>query len=401
VTGGAALAVLAACAVLTAAGVGLRLLWRRWWSDYVSERTTLFQPAILMAIANEESKKLGPPFSDARRPGDWNIVEDALFQWSKGLRGFALQGFCRIYEENGFTDAERLRLKSLFWKRRAAAAQRLGQMLCTKAIPELLTALGDSSPEVRRLASWALANMGQSVPGVKESAGRPETEAGMPLQQGAMISGRFLWDSGEPVQISEREESAYLLHETGGMTGTVQSLVRKGPGGRAAEAVSHTATYRTGYEVRVQNTRQAVSLKAVLKQAVGGYYSVTVRRRDGIPLADGCRTENVDFVFPRYADPDDQVSVQGELRCPAEMPSGYKKTDTPAARVVLESADGEFHTEYLSYAETKTYRLHDVPPGRCRLHASFAAFHYEGELEVRESQPMTFHIPLRPGLGAA
>jgi hypothetical protein len=90
----------------------VRALLRFAWQRYAEKREEIFQPAILMAIANESFRTLGSPFSDARRIGDWTIVEEAVLKWSKGLRGFARAAFTQICEQNGFAEFERGRLKS-------------------------------------------------------------------------------------------------------------------------------------------------------------------------------------------------------------------------------------------------------------------------------------------------
>ncbi|MFA5138819.1 MAG: HEAT repeat domain-containing protein [Elusimicrobiota bacterium] len=377
-------------AVLLAAGViGGRVAW----SKYSEKRETEFQPLILMAIANEAFRKLGPPFPDQLKPGDWAIMENALFKWSKGLRGFALKAFCQIYEQNGFGEAQRQALASVSSSTRARAAQRLGQMLYLKAVPDLLARLEDRSVEVRRLSSWALANMGHSdAPGHFVTAPKPQERLNLPPDRGASVSGRFYWENGDPIVITEEQESAYLMHKPGGLSGMVKNMARPAPGGRTTDD-NISKTYNTEYVLPWVSSRSPTVVKAMLAQPVEGYYAVTYRRRANVPVRDGCMTENIDFVFPRFANADDRVSVVGTLSFPASADRRHM-AEVHTTQVTLESEKGEPMFGCLEGGAAKAFRVHDVPPGKYKLVAEAGPFAYAGVLDVTETQPISVKLDL-------
>lgn len=390
---GKVLAVIGGCvAALVLIAFASRKIGLRMWERYAEKRSELFQPAILMAIANPASKQLGPPFSDSRRIGDWTIMEEALLTWSKGLRGFALQGFCRIFDENGFGEATRTGLKSFRAAVRAKAARRLGRMLYYKAVPDLIEALEDSSPEVGRMASWALANMGQSdAPGRIVTAPPPkEQEEAAEFREGS-ASGRLYWEDGEHIEIADKQETAYLMRKPGGLAASVRNLPPPGAGRRAGGAWK---TYNSEYILHWLNPRFPAVIAAVLRQSVEDYYVVTLRIRKNIPLRAGCVTENIDFIFPRYTGSEDRISVVGTLVYP-ELPDGAPKRGKPGVHVALQAAAGQFRIEFICFHDAGTYRLHDVPAGKYKLKVVAGGFGYEGALEVTDTQPMSHNIALR------
>ena len=377
-------------AVLIAAGI---IGGRAAWTQYSEKRETEFQPLILMAIANEAFRKLGPPFPDALKPGDWTIMETALFKWSKGLRGFALKAFCQIYEENGFGEAQRQALASVSSRTRGRAAQRLGQMLYLKAVPDLLHRLEDRSVEVRRLSSWALANMGHSdSPGHFVTAPKPQERGDMPPDRGAAVSGRFYWENGDPIVITEQQESAYLMRKPGGLSGTVKNMARPTPGGRTTDD-NISKTYNTEYVLPWVSSRYPTVVKAVLSQPVGDYYAVTFRKRANVSVRDGCMTENIDFVFPHFSNSDDRVSVVGKLTFPASA-DRRQMAEVQKTQATLESEKGEPLFGSLAFGTAQAFRLHDVPPGKYKLVVEAGPFAYTGGLELSETQPMGVKLEL-------
>lgn len=397
-------AILAALGGLAVLGGILFFYGRRRWARYVEERETLYQPLLLMAIANEEGGKLGPPFDGERRLGDWTIVENALFNWSESLTGFSHKGFRRIFDLNGFGEYERGRLESLFPSVRAQAAHRLGKMIYFKAIPDLLPMLRDRSAEVRRRVSWSLAKMGQSdATGLFVTSSRPDIVVEDAGKSTGAITGRFLWEDGEPIVIGNKEETDYLIHREGGMHGDVRNMPITGYGGRELKGGAWQ-TYTKEY--RLQNippTRPAV-VKSVLKQGVGKYYVVLHRQRESITVRAGSLTQNVDFVFPRIKDPDDRASVVGKLIYSGVLKPGYSDGSTGGrvkAVVYLRGERSGFYSGYLSFWELDSYRLHEVPGGRYHIKATVAAYEYTGIVVIPDAQPHTLDLTLtlaaRPG----
>jgi len=356
-----------------------------------------YQPMILMAIANEISKSLGPVFLRERRIGDWSIVERSLLDWSKDMRGFALRGFCKIFEENGFGEYERKRLRSFFPRTRADAARRLGRMLYTPAIPDLLRSMNESSRAVREAASWSLAKMGQSPAArAQVTSSEPQDVSGAVPGLGGSVSGRFFWDDGKPIVIEERQQTAYLLRQPGGMAASVENVAVRRADGKVT-AATRRFTYRDGYRLDGMNPRYPMTLKATLKQCVEDYYVILESRRSGVQVKHSCVTMNVDFVFPRLSGPEDRVSMRGHLLYPEKFPDGYRRQDAPGASVVLQAEDGR-RIEYLSYQEVRSYRLHEVPPGKYVLQAKYGPFSCRGTLTVPEQQPYERNLQLKPGL---
>jgi len=380
-------------AVLGGLAFALYRLSRRWWERYAAQREEIYQPAILMAIANEAFRTLGSPFSDARRAGDWLIVEGLVLKWAKGQRGFAQSAFSQIYEQNGFAEYRRAKLGSLRASERVEAARRLGLMLYMKAVPDLLTALRDRSPEVRRTASWALANMGQSDSASKVvTTAQPLAEQGSARRKGGSVTGRFYWEDGDRIHVSTDQETAYLMRRAGGMSGGVRNKPRTTRDGRVLDdAVGES--YYSEYRLNWIDSRFPASIRAVLKQPVEDYYVVTYRDRDNVVLSEGCLTENIDFVFPRYGGPDDRLSVKGRLIVPSG--GARPRGKTPEACVSLRGEGSPFCSEYRSFTARTSYRLHDVPPGKYHLRADCGEFFYEGSIEVSQTQPMVLDLTLK------
>lgn len=154
--------ILLSLVLVLAIGLVITKFLRQIWAKYSSSRGTFYLPLILQAIAGETDAFSASLFRAKRRFGDWKIVELEILKWSGSIRGFGHKKLCRIFEETGFADYEIRRLKSFRWWIRAQAAQRLGQMLCSKASPALEQVLEDRSFEVRLTASWALAKLGDS-----------------------------------------------------------------------------------------------------------------------------------------------------------------------------------------------------------------------------------------------
>ncbi|OGR46012.1 MAG: hypothetical protein A2X37_09505 [Elusimicrobia bacterium GWA2_66_18] len=134
---------------------------RQAWAAYSEKREAFYLPLILQAVTREAGAIPQSVFGAGRRIGDWRIVENSLFKWSKSMSGFGLEGLYLIFQQEGFADYEIRRLQSPRWWVRAQAARRLGQMLCVKAIPSLIRTLRDPSLEVRLVAVRALGHMGE------------------------------------------------------------------------------------------------------------------------------------------------------------------------------------------------------------------------------------------------
>jgi hypothetical protein len=389
--------VFAVFSVLAAGGAVLFFFGRKWWAGYVEERETLYQPHILMAIADEEGGRLGPIFHEERRMGDWTIVENALFKWSAEMTGFARQGFCRIFDKNGFGDVERDRLSSLRASTRARAARRIGRMVYFPAIGTLLPLLNDRSPEVRRNVSWALAKLGQAdATGMVVTSQAPETVREASGESTGTIVGRFLWEDGTPLIIGNDEETNYLVHKVGGLDGDARIMPGPLPGGNMDQG-GPWKTYHDGFRLTGARPGRPAGMQAVLKQGVEDYYAVLHRRRENIRVEPGSVTENVDFVFPRFKDPDDRLSVKGVLELPEELPESFRGVRLKT--VVSLRGERGFYSGYMSYKRLTEFRIHDVPPGKYKIRAVVAAFVYEGELTVGQSQPLiqdlTLNVPRR------
>ena len=364
---------------LLGAAVTVFLLWQLGkfgWRRYAAAREEVYQPIILMAIAMEMMRRLGPPFSEGRRLGDWTIVEDAVVKWSKGLRGYARKAFCDIFEQNGFGEYEARRLHSLSRGARAEAARRLGQMLAFKAAPDLLQALEDPCAEVRRTASWALANMSQCDEALRlATTGKPRICKDEDLGRNGAVSGRFYWDDGEPV--------------IGCVGGNVQSMGSLG-------SESPRAPYEdSGYRLNGVSAGAPAALRAKLRQFVGDYSVVVYRTRENVLVRMGYITEHIDFVFPKYLSPDDRISIMGKLVVPAPPKEDPARNRIPEAWVSIHSRDASFGMEYRSCEAVSSYRLHDVPPGDYHIRAAFGEYSYEAPLKVSQTQPMVLDLTLK------
>lgn len=388
--------ILSILALMVVGGVLIFFLRRR-WVLYVESRETLYQPLILMAIADEEGGKLGPPFDGGRRIGDWLIVENALFKWSKDLAGFGHKGFCRIFEKNDFGEYERDQLGNLLASRRATAAQRLGHMFYFKAIPNLLPLLKDRSSEVQRMASWALAKIGQAdSSGLYVTSSRPMTVREASGESVASIRGRFLWEDGSHIIIGDKEETDYLVHRVGGMHADVRNMPISVGQGREIRGGSWR-TYSKEYLLTNVTTLHSATVKAVLKQSVGEYYAVLHQQRENISVQAGSVTENIDFVLPKIKNPDDRISVVGRLIYSDNIEPGYHSASTHGrakAVVSLRSLESSRYSGYLSYKQLKDYRLHDVPAGRYNIKAVISDWVYEGIVDIPAAQPFTLDLTL-------
>lgn len=362
------------------------------WALYVERRETFYQPHILMAIADEDDGRLGEPFKSGRRIGDWRIVENILFEWSTDLSGFARKGFERIFAKNGFGEYERDRLGGVFARTRVDAAWRLGRMVYVKAAPDLLPLLKDRSSEVRRMASWALAKLGQSEVSIgRATSPLPEAVAETAGKSSGTISGHFLWEDGAHIVIGDEEETNYLVHRKGGMHGDVKNMPIVTPGGRKVEG-GRWRTYGTQFRLLNIDPTYTATVKAVFKQSIDDYYAVVHRQRGGIRTSAGCETSSVDFAFPRFKSPEDRLSVTGVLLLARGNPSGI--TGREKAVVSLRKMEDAFYAGYLSFYRLGEYRLHDVPPGRYRIRAVVGPFMYEGFVEIPETQPFKLDLTL-------
>lgn len=153
--------ILACLISLLAVALLLSKRLRQAWTAYAEKREAFYLPRILQAVTREAGSAPQSVFGAGRRIGDWRIVENSLFKWSKSMSGFGSEGLYLAFQQEGFADYEIRRLQSLRWWVRAQAAQRLGQMLCVKAIPSLIQTLRDPSLEVRLVAARALGHMGE------------------------------------------------------------------------------------------------------------------------------------------------------------------------------------------------------------------------------------------------
>lgn len=134
------------------------------------------------------------------------------------------------------------------WLVRGVAAESLGENNSSVAVPNLLAALGDPQPEVRRAAAWALSKIGQQaliapmvVPGLFEvlySEDPAVREAAImalgPIKH-ADVPNALLWALGDPDQ-GVREAAADALGNLGRETidVLVGALNHEHPGVRAA-----------------------------------------------------------------------------------------------------------------------------------------------------------------------
>jgi hypothetical protein len=236
--------------------------------------------------------------------------------------------------------------------------------------------------------------MGHSdAPGHFVTAPKPQEKFDLPPERGAAVSGRFYWENGDPIVITQEQESAYLMHKPGGLSGAVKNIARPLPGGRTTDD-NISKTYNTEYMLPWVSSRFPTVVKAMLAQPVEDYYAVTYRRRANVPVRDGCMTENIDFVFPHFANADDRISVVGALAFPASADRRHM-AEVHTTQATLESDKGEPLFRFQAGGASKEFRVHDVPPGRYKLVVEAGPFACACWLEVPEAQPMEIKLELK------
>jgi hypothetical protein len=205
------------------------------------------------------------------------------------------------------------------------------------------------------------------------------------------IIGRFLWENGTPIVIGNKEETDYLVHKVGGLDGDVRILPGRLPGGRMDEG-GPWKPYNDGFRLIGARPGRPAGAQAVLKQAVEDYYAVLHRRRENIRVEPGSVTKNIDFVFPRFKNAEDRLSLKGILEIPDELPESFRGVRIKA--VVSLRGERGFYSGYMSHKRLTEYRIYDVPPGSYRIRAVVAAFVYEGNIVVSEAQPLVKNLRL-------
>ncbi len=159
---GFVLGVIRACAALF---VGLLLVVlvnkavREVRERHQRRRRAAFEPKLLAYIVAANGRladHLPGPF------GRWErrVVELLLLEHIRVLRGAARERVGAAFDELGFVDRELGGIRSRRWWRRVAAAEKLGRMRSRRALPDLVAALDDPSPEVRIRAAKALGAIG-------------------------------------------------------------------------------------------------------------------------------------------------------------------------------------------------------------------------------------------------
>lgn len=202
------------------------------------------------------------------------------------------------------------------------------------------------------------------------------------------VSGRFFWETDEPIVTTHQGYNDYLYKKPGGLAAHVTS---EPPPTEAHQS----ASYRKKYRLPKLSSMHPATIVAVLNQSVGDYYIGIIRKVTNIPVVEGKDIPNINFTFPKFQDSKDRVSVEGRLIYPESLPPYYHKAWGQEAHVAIERKKPYFCQNYISQTSVRSFKLHNVPPGMYKIKAHAATgYDYIGKIEVGKKQPQRIEIIL-------
>jgi HEAT repeat protein len=143
------------------------------WTQQISARRRAHREAHWQPLVEDFVLEERPLPSARHR--DLQAVLDLLLRYADVLRGPEADRITAFLEEDGYVALALHDLGSRGQWKRARAAERLGRMRSTRAVPFLIDAMQDDSADVRVVAARALATIGdpRAIPSLAAALGDP------------------------------------------------------------------------------------------------------------------------------------------------------------------------------------------------------------------------------------